>query len=226
MVQAEIAESIESPVVPERRTTPVELLWDLVFVFAVTRVTTLLSGDLSWAGWGRSMLVLALVWWAWSAFVWATNAQDPDAAVFRGVLLLAMVLIFIDGLALPNAFGSEGTLFAVAYTGVRLLHLGLYVDASRRGNASLAAIAGFGVTVLVGMALLIVGSRLTGPARTWLWLPPALLGYPRPALAVGRGRPPRALRRRGGLSRRPPGVRPAAGRRAQRRQGAGRRGLP
>ena len=181
MVQAEIAESIESPVVPERRTTPVELLWDLVFVFAVTRVTTLLSGDLSWAGWGRSMLVLALVWWAWSAFVWATNAQDPDAAVFRGVLLLAMVLIFIDGLALPNAFGSDGTLFAVAYAGVRFLHLGLYVDASRRGNASLAAIAGFSVTVAIGMALLIAGSFADGATRVVLWAVAAAIDYAGPA---------------------------------------------
>jgi low temperature requirement protein LtrA len=51
----------------ERRTSPIELLWDLVFVFAVTQVTTLLSRDLEWRGLGRSMLVLALVWWAWSA---------------------------------------------------------------------------------------------------------------------------------------------------------------
>src|SRR3954447_2567238 len=131
----------------ERRTSPVELLWDLVFVFAITQVTTLLSHDLSWAGLGQSLLVLALVWWAWSAFVWAANAQDPDSRVLRGALLVAMVLIFIAGLALPHAFGDRGTLFAATYAGVRLLHLALYADASRRGNASWAAIAGFGVTV-------------------------------------------------------------------------------
>src|SRR5882724_429042 len=83
----------------ERRTSNAELLWDLVFVFAVTQVTTLLSHDLSWGGLGRGMLVLALVWWAWSAFVWATNAQDPDAPLFRGLLFIAMVLIFVAGLA-------------------------------------------------------------------------------------------------------------------------------
>jgi low temperature requirement protein LtrA len=44
----------------ERRTTPVELFWDLVFVFAVTQVSTLLHHDLSWAGLGRALLVLAL----------------------------------------------------------------------------------------------------------------------------------------------------------------------
>jgi low temperature requirement protein LtrA len=165
----------------EQRTTPAELFWDLVFVFAVTQVTTLLHHDLSWAGLGRAMLVLALVWWAWSAFVWAANAQLADDLPVRGALFVAMILTFVVALAIPRAFGEDGTIFAVAYTGVRLLHLGLYVDASRRGNASLAAIAGFSVTVAIGMALLIAGSRLTGPARTWLWLAAAVIDYAGPA---------------------------------------------
>jgi len=139
------------PIAEERRTTPVELLWDLVFVFAVTQVTTLLSRDLSWAGLGRSMLVLALVWWAWSAFVWAANAQDTASPTLRLVLLLAMVLTFVAGLALPHAFDDEAPVFALAYAAVRFLHLGLYADASRRGNASWAAIAGFAVTVAIGV---------------------------------------------------------------------------
>src|ERR1700742_4110967 len=82
----------------ERRTTPVELLWDLVFVFAITQVTTLLWRDQTWAGFGRAMLVLALVWWAWSAYVWVTNAQDPDSPVLRASLLAAGGVIFIAGL--------------------------------------------------------------------------------------------------------------------------------
>jgi low temperature requirement protein LtrA len=70
---------------------------------AVTQVTTLLRSDLSWAGFGRSMLVLALVWRAWSAFVWATNSQDPDAAVLPAVLLLTTAIILLAGLALPRS---------------------------------------------------------------------------------------------------------------------------
>src|SRR4051812_23925140 len=128
----------------ERRTTPVELLWDLVFVFAVTQVTALIARDLTWANVGRGLLVLALVWWAWSAFVWATNAADPDGAVLRAVLLVATVLIFVCGLVLPRAWEDQAVLFVVAYAGVRFMPLGLYADVSRRGNASWSAIAGFG----------------------------------------------------------------------------------
>jgi low temperature requirement protein LtrA len=165
----------------ERRTSPVELLWDLVFVFGVTQVTTLLSHDLSWAGFGRSMLVLALSWWAWSAFVWAANAEDPRSPVLRLVLLLATVLTFITGLAVPHAFADHATLFATTYAGVRFLHLALYAYASRRGNAAWSAIAGFGVTVLIGMALLIAGSFLDETPRIVLWTLALAIDYAGPA---------------------------------------------
>jgi low temperature requirement protein LtrA len=176
----EIAAS-QDAVDQERRTSPLELLWDLVFVFAVTQVTSLLSRDLTWSGFGRSMLALALIWWAWSAFVWAANAQATTAPSLRLCLLLATVFIFVAGLALPHAFGNNSTLFAVSYTVVRLLHLVLYADASRKGNASWAAIAGFGVTVLIGMALLIGGSFLDGTARDLLWLAAVAIDYAGPA---------------------------------------------
>jgi low temperature requirement protein LtrA len=165
----------------ERRTSPVELLWDLVFVFAVTQVSTLLSRDLSWSGFGHGMLLLALVWWAWSAFVWAANAEQERSRVLRAVLLLGMVFIFVAGLALPSAFGSQATLFACSYAAVRLLHLGLYTHASRRGNASWSAISGFAVTVVAGMGLLIAGSFLEGGARVLLWTLAVAIDYAGPA---------------------------------------------
>jgi low temperature requirement protein LtrA len=169
------------PPAPERRTSSVELFWDLVFVFAVTQVTTLLSRHLSWGGLGRAMLILALVWWAWSAFVWAANAEASDSAELRIALLVASAFIFICGLAVPEAFGTGGLLFAITYALVRFLHLGVYADASRRGNASWYAIAGFASTVAIGMVLLVVGAVLHGDARVILWAIAALIDYAGPA---------------------------------------------
>jgi len=164
-----------------RRTAPVELLWDLVFVFAITQVTTLLRKDLTWAGFGRAMLVLALVWWAWSAYVWVTNAQDPDGPVLRASLLAAGGVIFITGLAVPHAYGSEGVLFAVTYAVVRLGHLALYADLSRRGSASWQAIAGFGAWTCVALVLLLAGSFMHGGWRVALWAVAAAIDYAGPA---------------------------------------------
>jgi low temperature requirement protein LtrA len=171
--------SAQAQDVEERRTSSVELLWDLVFVFAVTEVTTLLARDLSWAGLGRAMLVLALMWWAWSAFVWAANAASATA-VLHAVLLAAMVAIFIAGVAIPRVFGAEATLFAATYAAVRFLHLALYADASRRGDASWSAIAGFAVTVVAGMGLLLAGSFLARGWREAFWAAAVAIDYAGP----------------------------------------------
>jgi len=165
----------------ERRTSPVELLWDLVFVFSVTQVTALIAGDLTWAGFAHGLIVLALVWWAWSAFVWAANAEEEQSRALRAILLLGMLLVFVAGLALPSAFSGKATLFAVTYAAVRFLHLGLYAHASRRGNASWSAISGFATTVAIGMTLIIVGSFLTEGRQVAFWTVALLIDYAGPA---------------------------------------------
>ena len=50
----------------EQRVTPLELFFDLVFVFAITRVTALMAHDLSWSSIGQGLLVLAALWWGWA----------------------------------------------------------------------------------------------------------------------------------------------------------------
>jgi low temperature requirement protein LtrA len=127
------------------------------------------------------MLVLALMWWAWSAYVWAANAEPEESRALVGVLLLGMLFIFIAGLSLPQAFGDRSTLFACSYAGVRVLHLVLYAHASRRGRASWSAIAGFATTVLVGMVLLVAGSLLDESIRVWLWTLAVAIDYAGPA---------------------------------------------
>jgi low temperature requirement protein LtrA len=51
----------------KHQVTPLELFFDLVFVFAITQVTILLADDPTSGGLFRGMLVLAALWWAWSS---------------------------------------------------------------------------------------------------------------------------------------------------------------
>ena len=129
----------------------------------------------------QSMLVLALIWWAWSAFVWASNALEADSRLLRGYLLLATVLIFIAGLALPRAFGHEAILFTGAYVLVRVVHMKLYVDAARAGRAGLRAILGFAATTGIGMVLLIIGALAGSWPRDALWTAALAIDYAGPA---------------------------------------------
>jgi low temperature requirement protein LtrA len=96
---------------PEHQVTPLELFFDLVFVFAVTQVTGLLADDPTWGGVLRGMLVLAALWWAWTAYAWLTSTMDVDEGGVRLAMLAAMGAMLVVALAVPGAFGDDPVLF-------------------------------------------------------------------------------------------------------------------
>jgi low temperature requirement protein LtrA len=74
----------------EHQVTPLELFFDLVFVFAITQVTSLLLHDPTWGGVLRGTLVLAALWSAWNGYAWLTSAIDVDEGGDRLAMLAAM----------------------------------------------------------------------------------------------------------------------------------------
>jgi low temperature requirement protein LtrA len=116
---------------PERRVTPLELFFDLVFVFALTQVTGFLADHLSWTGMLEGAALLVVLWWAWAGYVWLTNAVPAEEVIpARLVILIAMGAMLVASLAVPDAFGEYGVLFGLSYFVVRLLHVVLFVLAT------------------------------------------------------------------------------------------------
>ena len=104
----------EQHVEREQRVTPLELFFDLVFVFGFTQVTTVLSDEPNRHGLGHGLLILAALWWAWAAYAWLTNTVDPGEALVWGTTVVAMGAMFVAALAVPEAFGRHGVVFGVA----------------------------------------------------------------------------------------------------------------
>src|SRR4029077_1605875 len=115
----------------EHRVSPIELFFDLVFVFAFTQVTTLWLEQSSWAGLGRGLLVLAVLWWVWAGYAWLTNAADADAGGVTWTLLFASAATCIAALAVPDAFGAHRLLFGVALFAVAATFVGVYALVSK-----------------------------------------------------------------------------------------------
>src|SRR6056297_3293636 len=92
----------------EEEVTPLELFFDLVFVFAMTQVSSFLANHLTWIGVVRGVGLLAVLWWAWVTYSWLTNAIPAEEALpSRIVLLAAMAAMLIVALAVPDAFGDD-----------------------------------------------------------------------------------------------------------------------
>src|SRR5918992_1514909 len=183
--RAHCADQVYDRAVPEReqRVTPLELFFDLVFVFGLTQVTNLMSADPTWPGIGRGLLVLAALWWAWTGYAWLTNTLEPEEGLVRAGMLAAMAALLVVALAVPEAFGAHGVLFGVAYLIVRLLQLGLFAVAARRDP-------GLGLTMLrkapsatVGPLIILAAGLFDGPTQAALWV--IALGESIVAIGVG-----------------------------------------
>jgi low temperature requirement protein LtrA len=168
--------------------SPLELFFDLVFVFAITQVTSLLSRDATWRGVLHGMLVLAAVWWAWNTYAWLTSAADVDEGGVRLAMLAAMAAMLVVALAVPEAFGDNAVLFGFAYLLVRVLHLLLSIIVGRGDPDRLGALLRFAPTALAGATLLVAAGFVHGDARIAIWLVALAIDYLGPAvIGMGRG---------------------------------------
>ena len=155
----------------EQRATPLELFYDLVFVFAITQVSHLLLTHLTWEGVGQASLVLLVVWWAWNYTTWVTNELDPDSTVVRLLLIGIMLASLLMAVAIPDAFGGRGLLFAGSYVAIQVgRHVFLTFAAAERGTIERERAARILTWFLAAGVFWIAGGLADGSARIWLWL--------------------------------------------------------
>jgi len=173
---------------PEHQVTPLELFFDLVFVFAITQVTSMLADDPTWGGLLRGMLVLAALWWSWGVYAWLTSAMDVDEGGIRLTMLASMAAMFGVALAVPGAFGNDAVLFACAYLVVRVLHLVLSAVVTRDDPDRRDALVRFAPTATLGPLLLVLAGFLEGNERIAVWIIALSIDYLGPVvIGVGRG---------------------------------------
>jgi low temperature requirement protein LtrA len=171
----------------EERVTPLELFFDLVFVFAITQVTGFLAANQTAEGLLRGFLLLAALWWAWEAYAWLTNTLDPEEGAVRLAVFASAGSMLIVALATPEAFGAGALVFGVAYAIVRALHLVLYTIAGRQDPELRAAVLRFARGAALGPTLLVVAALLSGPAQLALWAVALTVDYASARSGGGRG---------------------------------------
>ena len=163
--------------VTEKRVTWAELFFDLVFVFAITQVSVLLHDDHSAAGMLRAAVVFVPIYWAWVGMTVYANTHDVDNPIDRmGMFAVGLLSLFM-ALALPDAYGDRGLLFAVSYLLLRALLAALVY----RGQVR-AVLNVFSATAVFTGPLLVAGAFLDGWARVGVWAVGGVASLAMPAL--------------------------------------------
>jgi low temperature requirement protein LtrA len=165
------------------RVTSLELFFDLVFVFAITQVTALMSHDPTWAGALHGLMVLGLLWFGWTAFAWLGNQAKADEGLLRSGLVIAMAAMFAVGLSIPEAFHDRHgglvapLVFVAGFVVGRMVHLGVYFVAAGDDDGLRRQLLRTAVPVGIWAVLLLAGALAGESLRVVLWAVALLVDY-------------------------------------------------
>jgi low temperature requirement protein LtrA len=164
------------------RPTFLEIFFDLVFVFALTRITQRLVEDLTTerriilSEAGQTLVLLLATYMVWLATALITDLYDPQRPEIQLLVAAAMFGALLMAVALPEAFGERSLLFAGAYVGIHLVRGLFFVPALRGHPAQLRAIRVFFWFCLSAVPW--IAGALVGPeARGVLWTVAIALDY-------------------------------------------------
>lgn len=150
--------------------TFIELFFDLVFVYALTQVTTLVVHDFTWGGAARAAVVAWLVWWAWTQFTWTLSPADTTHPGVEVVVLGVTAVAFFMARSVGETFDGEPWLFLVPYLLIRAIGMSLYGWIGGDDDRQMARSMGlFALASLPAMLALMAGAFVGPGARTGLW---------------------------------------------------------
>jgi low temperature requirement protein LtrA len=172
----------------EQRATPLELFFDLVYVFAITQLSHLLLGHLTVEGALETLFLLLAVWWAWIYTTWVTNWLDPDRLPVRLMLVAVMLASLVMSVAIPDAFGERGLMFALAYISIQVGRTVFVVIALNKSLGRSALLSRNFQRILFWLlasgVFWIIGGLLEGEARYVLWVLALAVEYAGPVFGI------------------------------------------
>ncbi|MFZ6003256.1 MAG: low temperature requirement protein A [Actinomycetota bacterium] len=160
--------------VPERSedftADPVELFFDLAYVFAFSQLVGRLVDEPTWIGVGRAALLFGLLWLPWQQLTWAANAVSGNGRAVRLIFLVATAASVPMAAATSTALTAGGPVFAVTLGVIMALGFLTQMLGVKRGSAFHRAVVRWVAPNAVALAVLIGGSLVEGRGRIVLWL--------------------------------------------------------
>ena len=160
--------------VPERTedftADPVELFFDLAFVFAFSQLVFHLVHHPTWTGAAEAWLLFAMLWMAWSTFTWAANAVSGNARPVRIIFLIATAATLPAAGGVTTAYEGGGAVFAISVSVILAMALAIQLWAFDSGTDHRLSVIRYARPNLVAMVLWIAGGFATDEVRVILWL--------------------------------------------------------
>lgn len=148
----------------------IELFFDLIFVYAITRITFLTAHHLDVTHVLQGVLVFWLVWWGWTQFTWALNAANTKFAKVRVMVLIATGVAFFMASSIKFAFTDAVLWFAIPYILIRIIGIVLYIRVTTNLQGQNSAVLLFALLSITGLIAVLAGAFVSPYLRVYFWL--------------------------------------------------------
>jgi low temperature requirement protein LtrA len=149
---------------------PVELFFDLAFVFAFSQIVGLLLYDPTWATVGDATIIFLLLWLPWSQFAWSANAVPGNARPVRVLFLVATAASVPMAASIQTAFDQSGALFAIPLAIIFLSALAMLVSGLDNATAEYRSALRYSAPNIVAMTVIVAGGFIDGDGRRIAWI--------------------------------------------------------
>lgn len=169
MAEARLLRPPELATGKARVANPLELFFDLAYVFVVIALALAFSKDLSWSGAAAFTGLFTMIWFSWIGFTVYANRFDTDDALFRILMLAATLAIAGCAASAVSAVTSLSVIFGTCYLIGRLILLALYLRAwvhVREARQTTSVYVGCATATCL---LLAASLAVATPGRFWLW---------------------------------------------------------
>jgi low temperature requirement protein LtrA len=170
------APSLVRPREVARAVTPLELFFDLVYVFTVSQLAHHLLGHVDARGMAETLILTLAVMYAWFMTVWTSNWLDADRRPVRLMLLCVMFASLVMSTSISEAFGDRAGLFVVGYLAIQIGRTAFAVVAFRGHRLHMHFVNALVWEIGTGL-IWIAGIAADGDARLALWAVATLVTY-------------------------------------------------
>ena len=149
---------------------PVELFFDLSFVFAFSRLVFHLVHYPTLEGFGEFLLLFTLIWMAWSNFTWSANAVAGNSRFVRAIFLLATAISLPMGASLEAPFGEGSIVFAITVSAILAMPMLMGATLLTDDKDVQSSNTRYLLFTLAGIVLVLAGGFTDDAWQTGFWV--------------------------------------------------------
>lgn len=156
--------------VDEKHADWLELLFDLIFVAAISQLALNLSGNYSAITFLESLPLFFAIWWGWAGHTFYLDRFGTDDILNRALTMLQMVVVASLAINIKNALTTTGAAFAISYAILRLILVCEYIWVGRNLPNARPLTNRYSIGFAIAAFIWLISAFIPDPWRFGFWV--------------------------------------------------------